>query len=55
MSDSDENRDPDDGQSGVTRGDLLKTAAAGAGVLMGAGAAGLALRDQPKRTEDDYE
>ena len=38
MSDSDENRGPDGGQSGITRGDLLKTAAAGAGVLIGAGA-----------------
>jgi choline-sulfatase len=37
MSDSDESRDPDTGQRGMTRGDLLKGAAAGAGVLIGAG------------------
>jgi choline-sulfatase len=37
MSNSDDNRKTDGGQRGITRGDLLKTAAAGAGVLMGAG------------------
>src|ERR1700749_4047845 len=37
MSDSDKDRDTETGQRGITRGDLLKTAAAGAGVLMGAG------------------
>ena len=37
MSDSDKNKKAGRGQRGMTRGDLLKTAAAGAGVLMGAG------------------
>jgi choline-sulfatase len=37
MSNSDEDRDTETGQRGITRGDLLKTAAAGAGVLMSAG------------------
>src|SRR6202020_445325 len=38
MSNSDDNRKTDDGQRGIPRGDLLKTAAAGAGVLMAGGA-----------------
>jgi choline-sulfatase len=37
MHDSDDDGDPETPQRGLTRGDLLKTAAAGAGVLMGAG------------------
>jgi choline-sulfatase len=37
MSDSDESTDPNAAQRGITRGDLLKGAAAGAGVLIGAG------------------
>src|ERR1700727_378853 len=37
MSNSDDNRKTDGGQRGITRGDLLKTAAAGAGMLMSAG------------------
>jgi choline-sulfatase len=37
MSDSKESTDPNTGQRGITRGDLLKGAAAGAGVLIGAG------------------
>jgi choline-sulfatase len=39
MGNSDEDRDTGTGQRGITRGDLLKTAAAGAGVLIGAGGA----------------
>src|ERR1700744_1324227 len=38
MSNSDDTRDTDAEQYGLTRADLLKTAAAGAGVLIGAGA-----------------
>ncbi len=38
MRSSDENTETDTGQHGITRGDLLKTAAAGAGVLIGANA-----------------
>jgi choline-sulfatase len=43
MSNSDEKRDTDADQGGITRGDLLKTAAAGAGVLIGAGPTAEAL------------
>src|ERR1700722_7770976 len=39
MRDSDENGDTENGRGGLTRADLLKTAAAGAGVLIGAGPA----------------
>jgi choline-sulfatase len=39
MHHSDDNGNPDTGQHGITRGDLLKGAAAGAGILIGAGAA----------------
>jgi choline-sulfatase len=38
MRDSDENGDTENGRRGLTRADLLKTAAAGAGVLLGGGA-----------------
>src|SRR5271154_1560507 len=38
MTNSDDQRDTDAGQRGITRADLLKTAVAGAGVLIGGGA-----------------
>ena len=49
MSNSDDKRDTDAGQPGITRGDLLKTAAVGAGVLIGAGATGAGADALAKR------
>ena len=49
MSNSDEDKDTETGQRGITRGDLLKTAAAGAGVLMSAGATAAGAEALAKR------
>jgi choline-sulfatase len=49
MSNSDDQRDTDAGQRGITRGDLLKTAAAGAGALIAAGSTAAGAEALAKR------
>jgi len=50
MSKSKDTRDTDTNRGGITRADLLKTAAAGAGVLIGAGATAAGAEALAKHT-----